>query len=215
MTKRPFYLFLFQFSFESDMTSSCTPFIIYIEEAPVEKNSVIIFCYLKINNIVVKNLFKFMFGVWPSGHNLQMFRIFRFWLFVSGQVDASITYYRTMQYQDFCHFRLKPNTIAYIYLFSIYQSHLYWLLKDITISIDCVSGADILNAFGFLLPQLPGAVSEKCPRFCKWLIFWKSGFPDFRILWQPKVNSTCSMKPAEHGGYVVEGRRYCYSVQER
>ena len=108
----------------------------------------ILLVYVNRKNIDVKNIFWFLFYVWPAGCILRMFHISCFWLFVSGQVDKLITYLRAMGYQDLRHWYLKSNTIVWIRPFRMTQYNLYWLLEYIDLSIACVSGADILDDFG-------------------------------------------------------------------
>ena len=67
-----------------------------------------------------------MFDVSSDGYNVRMFWILDFCLFVSNQPDVLITYYSTLQYLDFWHWRLDYNyIIVCIFPLSIAQNNLY------------------------------------------------------------------------------------------
>ena len=75
---------------------------------------------------------------------------FAYRLFVFERADVLITYYCNTTYSDFRNFWSEFNIIVYIRLFSMEKYNLFWIVKDIVISIACISYADVLNEFGIL-----------------------------------------------------------------
>ena len=80
--------------------------------------------------------------------------VFACGLFVFGQVNAFINYYRNTQYLDFGHWQLNLNTISFIRTFRMTKYNIYWIVIDIIISIAHVSWSDAFNEFGITFLHL-------------------------------------------------------------
>ena len=59
-----------------------------------------------------------------------------------------------MDYYDFLQYCSESNAIVCIVLLSMSQYNVYLILKDIVISVSCVSAADVLDEFGISFQHL-------------------------------------------------------------
>ena len=133
-----------------------------------------------------------MYDVWHYGRDIWMFHISCCWLIVSGQVDLLITNYLSMRYYNFGHFRLQTNNILCIHLIQLAKDDLCWIVKNIMISVACISGTDILNSFGISFPwtwvSLVYVSYDYISRIIFYAIYIFVGFNHFWILVNHLIN---------------------------